>query len=391
MERFRRLTALAAAFVLLFICALPAAAQKGSGEGIRNVIFMIGDGMGFNHLRLAEQEGYELFMQENADLAGESRTRSTIEVTDSAAGATALSAGVRTANACVGVYPSDVLGLFTAPRLITEAARGLGMRVGVVTTDLTSGATPAGFTAHTLNRNQPGEITRDQLKTGFDLIWGANEAAADPADIAAAGYTRVSSREDLASLAPGDKSFGQFSLNTWKLETDADDPSPTLKEMTEEALRLLSSDAGHGFFLMVEGAHIDKWSHLKPGGVADSPYKRQNAAEAVKAFDRAVEAAVDFARRDGHTLVIVTADHETGNLYAENGEYVFHSWSHTGVNVPVFVYGSDTFIENGQAVDNYELPVRVAKALGWDEAVFPAVEPGDLTDKLAEALLRLAG
>ena len=356
-----------------FCFAVPAGADEAQ---IKNVIFMIGDGMGINHLRLAEQEGYTLFMEQNADLTGWSRTRSaSSSVTDSAAGATALSCGVRVNNGQVCVFPSSMEKTGLRPRIITENAAAHGMRVGIVTSDKTNGATPAGFSAHTESRDNGTDISNQQLASGFDLIWGADTSSVTSSAAEANGFTYFTNVTGLRALKPGERSFGQLPSDCWSLTPSKS--SPTLAEMTRTAVSLLSADAPDGFFLMVEGAHIDKFADDKADdGAVDYPEKRAKTAECVAAFDLAVQAAVKFAREDARTLVIVTADHETGNLYFDDaaGEYAFHSASHTGSNVPIFVYGASDLFAAGTETDNRGIPNLIAERLGWTER-FPIEDP----------------
>ena len=186
-------------------------------------------------------------------------------------------------------------------------------------------------------------------------------------------HTGISTKSEMEALTPGERSFGQFSWDTWRTTIPEGDESPTLVEMTEKAIELLDND--NGFFLMVEGAHIDKNSHRTENGV-DFPEKRSDAAESVKGFDNAIRAAVEYAREDGETLVVVTADHETGSLYLDDGEYRYHSGSHSNANVPVLVYCCDDLIPQGEAVPNKSLPKRVAEKLGWSRSVFPQSDSG---------------
>ena len=380
MKRQRILAVLLCALLMLTL-ALPAAAKKAEPQ-FKNVIFMIGDGMGENHLNLAKEQGYELFMDAAPDLRGQSKTRSqSSEVTDSAAGATALSCGVRTSNGAVCTYWFDKGGKVMQPRIITEAAQAHGMKTGIVTTDKTSGATPAGYSAHVEDRDMVAEISLSQFESGVDLIWGANENAATKEDAEAGGYTYITTKDEMDALEPGTRSFGQFSGNTWWQSVPQDDPSPTLQEMSEKAIELLNADNENGFFLMIEGAHIDKNSHRSENDAVHFEKKVKDAAWAVKGFDNAVKAAVEFARADGQTLVVVTADHETGDLYYDDGSYKFHSASHSAANVPVFVYGADDLFAPGEAVKNSSMPGRVAKKLGWNSWEVPRVTAGSLTRK----------
>ena len=93
--------------------------------------------------------------------------------------------------------------------------------------------------------------------------------------------------------------------------------------------------------------------------------------EALMEFDRTIKAMLDYAKEDGETLIVITADHETGGITLKDGKYEFTRGSHSGANVPVLVYGSDKIIGNGDVLNNYEIPIRIAYTLGVDEEEFP--------------------
>lgn len=373
----RRIPALLLSLLLALTLLVPAfAASDPAAPQIKNVIFMIGDGMGENHLLLAKEQGYDLFADTAPDLRGQSQTRSfSHKVTDSAAGATALSCGVRNLNRGLGVYWFDPLGAFVRPRSITEVAVAHGMKTGIVTTDSTTGATPAGYSVHCPDRSFSRLITGQQLRSKLDLLWGSSDDSVTRKATEKHGWLYISTEDEMNALQPGTRSFGQFGDKTWQLVPPQG--TPTLEEMSVKAMTLLNADNENGFFLMIEGAHIDKHSHKNDDGV-DYPQKRADAAEAVKGFDNAIKAAVDFARRDGHTLVVITADHETGDLFEENGEMTYHADKHTGKNVPLIVYGADDLFASGEAVENRSVPGRVAAKLGWDEKELPKTTPGFL-------------
>ncbi len=362
---------------VLILCAglLPCVGAKDA-KTYANVILMIGDGMGGNHLNLAKQErGVTLFMEEECDLRGYSETRShSSAVTDSAAGGTALSSGVRTTNRYVASYWYDPLGWFTVPRTLAEAAKRSGRRSGVITTDKTDGATPASFTAHTSDRGNSEDISVQQAKSDFDLIWGGAVDTFD-ADLAAQnGFSVLTTKREMDALQTGSKSFAQFDYDVmWRTAAPAGSASPTLSQMTEKAIDLLQND--DGFFLMVEGAHIDKWSHTsnEPDNYAT---KVANAAEAVVEFDNAIRIAVDFARKDGNTLVVITADHETGGITLIDGKYTYTKTSHTGADVPLIVFCSDDFIENGRPIENRQVAQRIGVKMGLDK--FPTSDAGKI-------------
>ena len=333
--------------------------RRTNFDQCKNVIFMIGDGMGFNSLNKTKaEEGKELAM-DSFPLQGESKTRSSDnKVTDSAAGGTALACAIRTKNGVVGCYPYDQYDLVSHPMNLAELALSQGKKAGVITTDSTSGATPASFSAHTDARGNEPDITYQQLRSDLDLIWGTKTESFSEADAALYGWSFIDDKTDMDSLKEGSRSFGQFRSSVWQQVTSKS--MPNLTEMTAKAIDLLDDDED-GFFLMVEGAHIDKNSHNNNG---------EGMKDALLSFDKAVGYALKYAETNGDTLVIVTADHETGAITLnDEGEYVYTSGSHSGVNVPLLVYGSDNFIKNGQAIKNREVARRVACVMG--EKCFP--------------------
>lgn len=352
-------------FGTLFGAFVPATTTDAADyldSNIKNVIYLIGDGMGFNHLEKTKQERDVSLTMETFTYQGESMTRSLSNaVTDSAAGGTALATGSRTYNGAIGVYLDDPLDVFSHPKSLTELCMENGMMTGVVTTDLTSGATPGTFSAHTYARGNEEGITDDQMVSGIDLIWGAENGIATQSAAEANGYTYVTTYEDMMALEEGSRSFAQFTNDLWHLE-QADENTPNLEQMAMKAIDLLD-DTDEGFFLMIEGAHIDKNSH---SNIDDG------MTEALVEFDRTIAAVLDYAKEDGETLVVITADHETGNIVLnDDGTYSFTQGSHSAANVPVLVYGSDKLIENGEVLNNYEIPIRISYILGFTEEQFP--------------------
>ncbi len=340
--------------------------RRITGRPGYNVILLIGDGMGFNTIEKArlEAKGGDryAYAMDLFPIRGESKTASSSShTTDSAAGGTALSSGVRIANTTVGVYPSDILGRYSYPMSIAFLAKQMGKASGVITTDRNSGATPASFTAHTSFRKNYADITNQQLYSPLDLIWGekGDDFSKDCEDVLRAqGKVLIRDKADMDALQPGSRSFAQF----WGIWTDnRHDGMPFLYEMTEKAIDLLDDDPD-GFFLMVEGGHIDKFSHENNGPLME---------ESLNAFDKAIRVSLDYAKTHPNTLVVVTADHECGGITwdEELGEYKYTLDDHTGVNVPVLVYGSNSFIENGEILENREIGRRLAAYLG--EPDFP--------------------
>lgn len=346
----------------IFVPATTTAPEDYIDNNIKNVIYLIGDGMGFNHLEKAKNERNIKLTMDTFEFKGESMTRSfTNEVTDSAAGGTALATGVRTYNGAIGVYPMDSLDVFSHPKNLTELCLESGKMTGVITTDETSGATPASFSAHSSDRGNTEDITKDQLTSDIDLIWGAQNGVATKENAEANGFTYVTTTAEMLALKEGSRSFAQFTNALWTL-TPSDINTPNLEMMTMKAIDLLD-DTDEGFFLMVEGAHIDKHSHSN---------EDEDMTEALQEFDETIEYVLNYAKADGETLVVITADHETGAIVANSdGTYSFTSGSHSDANVPVLVYGSEVLVQNGEVLNNYEIPIRIAYILGFTEEEFP--------------------
>lgn len=344
-----------------FVAPTTTEAKNYYDSNVKNVIYLIGDGMGFNHLEKTKSEkGIELVMDTVA-IRGDAMTRSlTNKVTDSAASGTALATGVRTYNGAIGVYFTDSLDVVSHPKNLTELCIERGMKTGVITSDETSGATPSAFSAHESNRDKAEGITEDQLNSKIDIIWGAANGVATKEAAKANGFTYVTTDDEMMALKEGSRSFAQFTNNLWTLE-QSDENTPTLEQMAKKAIDLLD-DTDEGFFLMIEGAHIDKHSHSN---------EDENMMEAVMEFDRVIDYVLDYAAKDGETLVVITADHETGAITQEGDGYVFTSGSHSAVNVPLLVYGSSKLIENGETINNYEIAIRIAYILGFTEENFP--------------------
>ena len=332
----------------------------------KNVILMIGDGMSFNNLeatKLYRTNGY-LTMETMPVKASSDIDSYSIPYTDSAAGGSALSTGIRVWSNSLGVYPflPIVPDDIAVPINLCELAKSRDMAAGVVTTDKTSGATPSAFSAHVLNRDLEEEISKDQLKSDLDLIWGGASESINEENATANGFTYIDNATDMKALKAGSKSFAQFNSSDLKNVTNKNN-TPTITEMTKKAIEILSADED-GFFLMVEGACIDKFAH---DNIMDG------MTLSAQEFDKAVAAALEFAKKDGETLVVVTADHGTGRMRPDgNGGYKFTWGEHDFDDVPVFVSAEDAGFINGKEIKNRQIPVQIARVLGFDASQFPA-------------------
>lgn len=337
-------------------------APEEEAAEVKNVIILIGDGMGFNHLYATEKvHGVELSILNRFEYYGSQMTRSASSpVTDSAAGGTALATGGRTMNGYIGVYPTDPLGAIAVPASVTDVAMKYGMATGIVTSDSIMGATPSSFSAHVRDRDLAEDIFAQQVVSDIDLIWGAAAGEVTESAVEENGKAYVNTLSEVKALEPGQKSIGQFDSTTlWQGNDNGD--QPTLSELAAEAIDILSKDED-GFFMMLEAAHIDKRSHDQDG---------EGAMTAVLEFDKVVDVVLDFAEADGNTLVIITADHETGSVTLVGGEYKWLTGSHSGANVPCFVYGADSFIADGETINNIDIPDFAVAYMTSNEQVFP--------------------
>ena len=331
-------------------------------ETCKNVIFIIGDGMGFNSIGMAQERlGTELTSFDRFTLKGESKTASAIiNFTDSAAGGTALATGVRVALKTVGVYPTDINAEKSYPMNLCELAVSLGKSAGIVTTSETTDATPADFSAHVAHRDEWEKISEQQMNGPLTLLWGYRNSKINTDDYRAKGFEVLTEKEQLDALDTENcgRTFGQFAYG---LHIDGyDDNVPALAELTEKALAVLDNNE-NGFFLMLEGAHIDK---------ASDDRDADEMAIVTASFDRAVNTALNYADANPGTVVILTADHETGGIKkTASGHYYYTTSQHTNANVPLFIYGSDDFIVDGEIIENREVGRRTACIMG--EKNFP--------------------
>lgn len=307
---------------------------------VKNIIFLIGDGTGLNQITagqyaLVGPEGM-LHMQ-TMPVTGIVKTYSSDNlITDSAAGATAYSCGLKTYNGAIGVDPD-----LRPCKTILEMAIEKGLGTGLVSTSSITHATPASFAAHVEKRSMQYDIAAQFLNSGTDVLlggglkWFSAETRPDSVDLLAAfeekGYTISLTDEELAN-STSDKLLGLYAEDG--LERVENEPAT--ETMTRKALDVLSKN-DKGFFLMVEGSQID-W-----GGHGNSS---EYVIREVQDFDNAIKTALDFAREDGETLVVVTADHETGGMtllqQQKEGKEMEIYWPtdyHTGTPVPLMAYG----------------------------------------------------
>ncbi len=336
----------------------------------RNLILVIGDGMGSEQLRAAslyETGTDDGLVVHSLPVRGRMGTSSASRaVTDSAAAGTALATAVKVRNGVVGLRLPGDGGELPA---ITGELQERGWAIGLVTTAFTTHATPAAFAAHVSSRTDYDGIADDYL-TGLrpDLIFGGGGYGMDPASVAAAGYTVVGDAEALArtvqAASGGERIAGLFGHGHLPYLADGrPDVIPSLMEMAEAAVDVLARDE-EGFFLMIEAARIDHAGHSND--IA-------RLIPEVLELDAVVKMLLDHPALQEDTLLVVTADHETGGLAVTSsggqGRLPAVTWStngHTDVEVPIYATGpgADAL---AAVIDNTMVRGAMTAALGSPE------------------------
>ncbi len=367
MNRFNKITVLALMSMMMFSCDAQQKDEEKSQkkQTPKNVILLIGDGTGLTQVSTSFYFGNEnpnfgrfkdiglIITSSQSDL-----------ITDSAAGATAFSAGVKTYNGAIGV-DSDTL----AVKLITETSPNTKISTGLVSTSSITHATPASFFAHVKRRGMQEEIAFQMATSPIDFFAGG-------------GINYFFKRKDKANLGDQLKTNG-FILDTTQLKKPANFDLNTkfgfllgnnampkmsegrgdfLPDATQMGIEYLTQN-DKGFFLMVEGSQIDWGGHSN-----ESDYIIGEVLD----FDKAIGKALDFAEKDGNTLVIVTADHETGGyaLASDQGNYnklkgTFSTGGHTATLIPVFAFGPGSEEFKG-VYENNLIYDKIKKLTSWE-------------------------
>ncbi len=298
---------LVASLFLVFALIFTAAAQAE----VKNVILMVGDGLGIGQIDMtrymAGGKDHELELMKLPNI-GLMMTSSTEGVTDSAAAGTAMATGHKVYNGAVGMNKNGA-----ELDSVLDFAEVRNKATGIISTNTVTDATPAAFTASVKDRGMGGEIAKQILNNDVEVVLGGGredfmEEEAGEDLIAKAkkmGYQYVSDKKQLERVIPmNGKVLGLFNnsyMNYIQDRDEVDSQEPSLLEMTTKAIDVLSEDED-GFFLMAEGARIDHAAHAAdvPGVVAET-----------LDFDASVKFAVDWAKENGDTMVVVVADHET--------------------------------------------------------------------------------
>lgn len=301
--------------------------SKITGSSNKVVLF-IGDGMGVNHVKVTSSYYEKQMFMTSLEYQGMVSTfsNSLFSPTDSAAAASSLATGRKFNNKEVSRH--NGIDITT----ISEKAKNKGLGVGIVTTDNLYGATPASFSSHANNRGDTKQIVLAQAKSNIDLFLGAGKTTYEAYKnlFENNGYNY---KNDLSLFENNfEKQIGVF--NNIVAE-NGDNITPTLEMLTEYAITYLEANYPNGYFLMIEGAHIDKASH------SNDIFKMMSY---LNSFDESIKICHDKLQTQSNVTIMVTADHETGGLNYNNqtkdkiNNSLYTRSGHSSKNVPYFIY-----------------------------------------------------
>jgi alkaline phosphatase len=329
-------------FLLIFNTSSSLSRLEKQEKQVKNIVLMIGDGMGLSHIYAAMIANNGHLNLEKCKNTGFIKTHSASDfITDSGASSTAMSTGEKTYNKAIAVN-TDTLPLTT----ILEIAEEHGLATGLVATSSITHSTPATFIAHQDSRYNYEDIAEDFLKTDIDVFIGGGREhfmkRSDSVDLTAElkekGYKVLFNMDSIKKVTYGklagltaDEHNPHYCDKTGKILR-----GDMLPDAATTALNILSNNE-NGFFLMIEGSQIDWGGHEN-----NTDYIIQETLD----FDRTIGKVLDFAEKDGNTLVIITADHETGGMSINGGnikegtvDAEYTTTNHSGVMVPVFAFG----------------------------------------------------
>ncbi|MBO5357729.1 MAG: alkaline phosphatase [Clostridia bacterium] len=330
-------------------------------ETPKNIIFIIGDGMGPNDITLAEEHadgvyefGLALNLIKNHGLA--TTHSASDEVTDSAASGTALATGIKTNNGYIGkdTNGNDIINM-------AEIARAAGKKVGIITDEVISGATPTAFTVHNISRSNTAELVNSMIKFKPEVLMGKDYNSVfmtldeDEREIFENDYVVAKKFNGFKGAMDSDpnceKSFLGFLSGYSSVASDE------LAISAELAFERLKNDKG--FFLMIESSGTDKYGHSND---------IKGKLNSVVTLDRTVAAALKFMEKNPDTLLIITSDHETGGVKLPDQDTKYLSdlltvTSHTATPVRVFGVGKGTEYFKDKTVDNTDIGKFVISAI----------------------------
>jgi alkaline phosphatase len=341
--------------------------QPSAAEASPAVILLIGDGMGLSILTAAMYNSTTPLAMQQMPVVGFHKTHSSSDlVTDSAAGATAFACGIKTYNNSIGMGP-DTMPCYS----LLEASIAHGLATGLVATSSIVHATPAAFYAHEPLRTSNEAIALALVESGVDIFIGGGKRYFDRreeddrnliAELTFKGYVirdYFDHSLDKLTIDPARK-FAFFTADSQPVSVSQG--RSYLSYATRLSMEYLDRRNPKGFFLLVEGSQIDWANHAKEGRLA---------VQETLDFDRAVGEALEFARKRGNTLVLVTADHETGGVSllprskSERVDIAYSTNAHTGSMVPLLAFGPEAAVFSG-IYENTAIHDKIKAFLGLE-------------------------
>lgn len=311
--------------------------QAPKGKKVKNVILMIGDGMSLMHVYTAWAANRGKLWLENAQATGLSKTWAVKKlVTDSGSGGTSLATGVKTVYHAVGVDPEG-----KPLTSLVDVAKELGKDAGMAVTCRLWDATPCDFCCHNIDRDKEEKLVGDYPTSGVDFVFGGGAQKftnrKDGRDIfkelQKKGYHVSRTLDDFFAY---DKNSRIFAVPYDKDTPLPDERGDLLARASMKGISLMNQNK-NGFFMMIEGSQLDDYGHFN---------QLDLLMKETLDFDQTVGEVMKWAAKDGETLVVVTADHETGGLTLVNGnkdegrvECCFSTKDHSGAMVPVYAFG----------------------------------------------------
>lgn len=311
--------------------------QAPKGKKVKNVILMIGDGMSLMHVYTAWTANRGKLWLENAQATGLSKTWAVKKlVTDSGSGGTSLATGVKTVYHAVGVDPEG-----KPLTSLVDVAKELGKDAGMAVTCRLWDATPCDFCCHNIDRDKEEELVGDYPTSGVDFVFGGGAQKftnrKDGRDIfkelQKKGYHVSHTLDDFFAY---DKNSRIFAVPYDKDTPLPDERGDLLARASMKGISLMNQNK-NGFFMMIEGSQLDDYGHFN---------QLDLLMKETLDFDKTIGEVMKWAAKDGETLVVVTADHETGGLTLVNGnkdegrvECCFSTKDHSGAMVPVYAFG----------------------------------------------------
>jgi len=346
----------------------PQVVAKPEAKKAKNIILLVGDGMGITQISAGlYSNGNYLNLERFKHIGLHKNYSSDALITDSAAGATAFACGKKTYNGAIGV-DADTNAIET----ILEEAEAKGLKTGLVATSTIDHATPASFIAHNKSRKNYEEIALDFLNTDSEIFIGGGLKSFERREMDDRNLSDELRAKGYTVMSFVDKEIDEIDMTgIEKLMYYTADGSPLmvsqgrdyLKPASDLAINHLNKDNEDGFFLMIEGSQIDWGGHAN-----DANWIITEMIE----FDKMIGAVLDFAERDGNTLVVVTADHETGGFAIQKESKMdslataFTTDYHTGDIIPVFAYGPGAEMFGG-IYENTAIYYKMREAYGWEK------------------------